>query len=451
MDKTIRLARRAGIGNINLDLIFGIPGQSLDDWNETLDAALSLKPDHISAYGLIPEEGTPIFERINEGKLSLPDPETERIMYDRCIQILSDNGYMQYEISNFARKNRECIHNIGYWTQEPYIGLGISASSMSIVQKGQNGMICRRKTNPQSIDEYEDHAKTDSYVNVPSFYLVGTKIIQNDILRFRLICNRVKKEYEGEISIESIQSYLNETHINVYDDIENIKLSVEYSNDSWTPYKPISEYLEFITDDNFCLRNGKWCLFNSAYISQVLRDVNKIDFENHSDDPWTLNYSDLLAFAKTEGIYIDRDKQPYETYYNHKLNKKLKGKMIHPKTIPVDENEDKRYKYEVCDLEKDGHMYFVKIGQPSSFAYAVDQANLTLTKIVNGNGKIKLPDGDICEPNCFHLVLVCNNRKTIINNWKDILSINFLIHLSELKYNLNSTNISLKVDFAYNN
>ena len=75
-------------------------------------------------------------------------------MYDRCIQILSDNGYMQYEISNFARKNRECIHNIGYWTQEPYIGLGISASSMSIVQKGQNGMICRRKTNPQSIDEY---------------------------------------------------------------------------------------------------------------------------------------------------------------------------------------------------------------------------------------------------------------------------------------------------------
>ena len=154
VDKTIRLARRAGIGNINLDLIFGIPGQSLDDWNETLDAALSLKPDHISAYGLIPEEGTPIFERINEGKLSLPDPETERIMYDRCIQILSDNGYMQYEISNFARKNRECIHNIGYWTQKPYIGLGISASSMSIVQKGQNGMICRRKTNPQSIDEY---------------------------------------------------------------------------------------------------------------------------------------------------------------------------------------------------------------------------------------------------------------------------------------------------------
>lgn len=302
-----------------------------------------------------------------------------------------------------------------------------------------------------SIDEYEDHAKTDSYVNVPSFYLVGTKIIQNDILRFRLICNRVKKEYEGEISIESIQSYLIETQINVYDDIENIKLSVEYSNDSWTPYKPISEYLEFITDDNFCLRNGKWCLFNSAYISQVLRDVNKIDFENHSDDPWTLNYSDLLAFAKTEGIYIDRDKQPYETYYNHKLNKKLKGKMIHPKTIPIDENEDKRYKYEVCDLEKDGHMYFVKIGQPSNFAYAVDQANLTLTKIVNGNGKIKLPDRDVCEPNCFHLVLVCNNRKTIINNWKDILSINFLIHLSELKYNLNSTNISLKVDFAYNN
>ena len=301
----------------------------------------------------------------------------------------------------------------------------------------------------QSIFEYEAHAKTDSYVNFPSFYLVGTRIIQNDILRYRLICNRIKKEYEGELSIESIQSFVKEKQINIYDNIENIKLSVEYSNDSWTPYKSISEYLEFITDDNFCLRNGRWCFFNSAYISQVLRDVSKVNFENHFEEPWSFNVSELKAFAKTEGIYTDSLKQPYETYYNCRLNNFLHSKMIHPQTKPIDENDDKRYKYEVCDLEKDGHLYFVKIGQPSNFASAIDQAMLTLTKIVSGNGKVKLPDGDTCEPNCFHLVLVCNKRKKPVNRWKDILSINFLIHLSELKYSLNSTNISLKVDFAY--
>ena len=95
-------------------------------------------------------------------------------------------------------------------------------------------------------------------------------------------------------------------------------------------------------------------------------------------------------------------------------------------------------------------MYFVKIGQPSDFAYAVDQASFTLSKIQNGYGKVVLPDHTIFEPSEFHIVLICENRKTIVKSWRDIGSINFLIHISELKQNLNVMNISLIVDFVYN-
>ena len=95
-------------------------------------------------------------------------------------------------------------------------------------------------------------------------------------------------------------------------------------------------------------------------------------------------------------------------------------------------------------------MYFVKIGAPADFAYAVDQAMFTLSKIQNSYGKVELPSGDLFEPNEFHLVLICDGRKTIINKWKDVYSINFLIHLSELKQSLNAMNISLVVEFVYN-
>ena len=124
--------------------------------------------------------------------------------------------------------------------------------------------------------------------------------------------------------------------------------------------------------------------------------------------------------------------------------------MIHPTTVPVDENANRRYRYEICDVVVNSQMYFVKIGAPADFAYAVDQAMFTLSKIQNGYGKIKLPTDEEIEPTEFHLVLVCDNRKTLINEWKDVYSINFLIHLSELKQNLNSMNISLTVDFVYN-
>ena len=151
---SVSLLNKYHISNFNLDLIFGIPGQTLSQWDETLSAALSLRPAHISAYGLVPEEGTPLFRRLTGGELSLPEQENEREMYDLALRRLSENGYSQYEISNFARDGFVCRHNIGYWTQVPYVGLGVSAASMTIPQKTEAGISYLRKKNPDSLAGY---------------------------------------------------------------------------------------------------------------------------------------------------------------------------------------------------------------------------------------------------------------------------------------------------------
>lgn len=118
----------AGLHNRNIDLMEGIPGQDLDLFEKTLRFALSFQPEHISAYSLIVEEGTPFFERYSNGR-GLPDEETERAMYALTGQLLSENGYHRYEISNYARDGYECLHNIGYWNGREYAGFGLGSSS----------------------------------------------------------------------------------------------------------------------------------------------------------------------------------------------------------------------------------------------------------------------------------------------------------------------------------
>ena len=168
--RSIELARVHGFENLNLDLIFGIPGQTMADWEETISAALALHPEHISAYGLIPEEGTPLKRKLDSGEWSLPDPDEERNMYDRAISRFREAGLAQYEISNFARKGFECRHNIGYWDQVPYLGLGLSAASMAVARP-EEGFFSRRRTNPNTLEAYfrmaENEGETDniSYKN----------------------------------------------------------------------------------------------------------------------------------------------------------------------------------------------------------------------------------------------------------------------------------------------
>lgn len=151
---SVRMARNAGIRNISLDLMFGLPGQTRSMWHETLEAALALEPEHLSCYGLIPEDGTPLKRDLDAGRLTLPDEADERVMYDDTLELLARHGYAQYEISNFARHGYACRHNIGYWQQVPYIGLGTSAASMLPDGRGE-----KRWSNPAAIDEYIDMAE----------------------------------------------------------------------------------------------------------------------------------------------------------------------------------------------------------------------------------------------------------------------------------------------------
>ena len=127
--KNFLLARQLGFDNINVDLMFGLPNQNLEEWRNTLLEIIKLNPDHISAYSLIIEEGTCFYKLYNSNKLNLPDEETERKMYKITKEILSKNNYMQYEISNYAKEDRECFHNKIYWKCEDYLGVGVSASS----------------------------------------------------------------------------------------------------------------------------------------------------------------------------------------------------------------------------------------------------------------------------------------------------------------------------------
>lgn len=128
-----RLARAARFLNINVDLISAIPQQTLESWESTLNRVIALKPEHISAYSLIIEEGTPFAKIYGEGaplEGDLPSEEEERAMYYRTEKLLGEAGYHRYEISNYAKEGKACRHNLGYWERKDYLGIGLGAASL---------------------------------------------------------------------------------------------------------------------------------------------------------------------------------------------------------------------------------------------------------------------------------------------------------------------------------
>lgn len=130
--KSFQRVRLAGFDNVNVDLMSALPGQTMESWEKTMKKVLMLRPEHISAYSLIVEPGTPFYDKygcLGEAYPPLPDEDTEREMYYMTEQILLDHGYERYEISNYSRPGKECRHNIGYWTGVDYLGLGLGASS----------------------------------------------------------------------------------------------------------------------------------------------------------------------------------------------------------------------------------------------------------------------------------------------------------------------------------
>ncbi len=143
----VTAARIAGIENIGIDLIYGVPGQGMDAWLATLREAVALNPDHLSCYQLTLEEGTPLAERCRRGEVVLPDESLQADFFCNTAEFLEENGYIHYEVSNFARPGRESRHNRKYWNHAPYLGLGPAAHSFS----GRE-----RRWNRRSVNAYID-------------------------------------------------------------------------------------------------------------------------------------------------------------------------------------------------------------------------------------------------------------------------------------------------------
>ncbi len=132
--ESYEMARKAGFDNINIDIMSALPYQTMEAYRNTLEKVIKLNPEHISAYSLIVEDDTPLCQQVEEaeekGIKILPDEDTEREMYYLTEKMLKDNGYIHYEISNFAKPQKECKHNIGYWKRVDYLGFGIGAASL---------------------------------------------------------------------------------------------------------------------------------------------------------------------------------------------------------------------------------------------------------------------------------------------------------------------------------
>ena len=136
--ETYQMARKVGFKNINVDLMLGIPNQRIKDLKESLEEVIKLKPEHISVYSLIVEDGTPIANKIQKCEMELPDEDTERNMYWYVKNTLELNGYKHYEISNFAKKGYESKHNMNCWNQMEYVGIGTAAHSYRDITRYSN-------------------------------------------------------------------------------------------------------------------------------------------------------------------------------------------------------------------------------------------------------------------------------------------------------------------------
>ena len=194
------------LNNLSLDLIFGIPGQSLKTWRENLNMALKLRPEHLSVYSLTIEEGTPFYYLWKQGKLGLPDEEGVRKMYLEGINLLKAQGYRQYELSNFACKGFECQHNLRYWQGKEYIGFGAGAHSYF------QGV---RWGNIRGIKEYVELSEKNSLLidfrerltesqKINEFILLGLRMTEGiDLKKLKEDLNfdleKFKKEEVGEL------------------------------------------------------------------------------------------------------------------------------------------------------------------------------------------------------------------------------------------------------------
>ncbi len=174
------LARKVGFDNINVDLMFSLPGQTLEKWQETIKAVVALAPTHLSCYSLKIEENTPFYRAYEEQRLVLPDDKTDRQMYEILKLMLAQEGYHHYEISNFAKPTFACHHNLVYWQCQPYIGIGAGAHSFVHNQRYVNEMLPRRyiQKTKQNTRSTVEQKQISYHEQMSDFIILGLRLIQ---------------------------------------------------------------------------------------------------------------------------------------------------------------------------------------------------------------------------------------------------------------------------------
>lgn len=180
-ETTYKLARKVGFQNINVDLMIGLPNQTLEDVKQSLEKVNELNLEHISVYSLIVEEGTPIYQEIENKTLALPEEKIERDMYWYVKKYLQEKGYIHYEISNFAKQGYESRHNMNCWNQEEYIGIGAAAHSYTNNVRYSNEddiekYIQNYETN-QEIDNFIFHEKQTKESKMKEYMMLGLRKI----------------------------------------------------------------------------------------------------------------------------------------------------------------------------------------------------------------------------------------------------------------------------------
>ena len=203
--QTYKLARKIGFKNINIDLMIGLPNQSIEDIKETVENIINLKPEHISVYSLIVEQGTKIAELIDSGDLKLPDEDLERMEYSYVKNKLELAGFKQYEISNFAKENYYSKHNVNCWKQKEYIGFGISAHSYYENIRFSNTENFNKYINSGYLD-FEKFNIKNLLKNINYSELEKETIIENQELSRAKIIKNIELESEGLKIIHEIHT-----------------------------------------------------------------------------------------------------------------------------------------------------------------------------------------------------------------------------------------------------
>jgi len=214
-EENFKLARKVGFNNINVDLMFGLPSQTVEDWKDSLEKIASLEPEHISAYSLIVEEGTAFYKLYEKNKLILPSEEMERDMYKITKEILNFYGYKQYEISNYAKDGFECYHNKVYWRSKEYIGLGSSSASF---------IDGKRIKNIENVKKYIEKVNAEEAVTEEIYYNSKEDNIEEFMfMGLRLIEGINMEEFKRRFNINIMDIYKKIIEKNIEKDLLEIK------------------------------------------------------------------------------------------------------------------------------------------------------------------------------------------------------------------------------------